>query len=459
MTSIKRRLGAWFARLRHAVGNGREAARVSELRQLERDFLPPLLEIQDSPPSPNKRMVLWSLLALLLLALLWSWFGRVNVVASAAGRFIPNGRLQVVEPMQAGVVRAIRVQVGQRVRAGEALVELDRNPVAASQTALEENLALNDSMRSRLAGQLGDRDPDGSLADATEQGLWQAELESHRSQLVAAAAAVREAAADLAAGEAMLASQRRALAIAEDQAANARVLADMGAIAQYDYLQNERDRLAQSAELASRRERVAVLQARLAAARAALVRLDADRRTRLYGQMEEVQRQGYALAESQARIGHEVAGLSLRAPVDGTVQAVNVTSLGEVVAPRQEVVTIVPSDVPLIVEVRVANQDAGFVKVGQAVEVKVDAFPFMQYGVLPGRLTWISPDAESDPQQGLYYRAWIETERAYLSNGGKALPMRPGMSVSVDVKTGERRLIEFFLSPLLKNLKESVSVR
>ncbi|NTV95729.1 MAG: HlyD family type I secretion periplasmic adaptor subunit [Thiobacillus sp.] len=459
MSTPNKRLAAWLARLRLALAEGREAARVSELHQLEQDFLPPLLEIQDSPPSPRKRMVLWSLLALLLIALIWSWFGRINVVATATGRFIPNGRLQVVQPMQAGVVQAIRVQVGQQVRAGDTLVELDAEPLAASQVAVDQNVALNERRQSRLAGQLANLDPDGAATDPTQRGLWQAELEAHQSQLLVAAAAVREAAADLAAGEALLASQKQAVAIAEEQMADAKILAEMGAIARNEYLQGERDRLAQRGELASRRERVEMLRARLASARATLVRLDAERRVRLFDQMESVQQQGYGLAESRVRVGHDLAAQNLRAPVDGTVQAVNVTTRGEVVSPKQDVVTIVPKDVPLIVEVRVANQDVGFVKAGQAVEVKIDAFPFMQYGVLPGRLTWISPDAEADAQQGLYYRAWIETDRAYLTSGAKTLPMRPGMSATVDVKTGERRIIEFFLSPLLKNLKESVSVR
>lgn len=452
-----------LGRFRQALHSRRETARQRTLRRLEQDFLPPLLEIQDSPPSPSKRLVLWSLLLLLLIALLWSWFGHINVVASAAGRFIPNGRLQVVQPQQIGVVKAIRVRAGQEVAAGDTLVELDAEPLAASQTAVAQNADLNALKQHRLAGQLANRrpggDPAASAAAATERALWQAELEAYRSQQRSAAAAAREAEAELAAAEALLAGQVHAVGIAEEQAAGAKALAEIGAIARNDYLQSERDRLAQAGELAARRERVATLRARLATAREARTQLEAERRLRLLDQMEAAQQQQYALTENQARVAHDLDAQRLRAPVAGTVQAVNVTTLGEVVAPKQDVVTIVPKEAPLIVEIRVANQDAGFVKVGQPVEIKVDAYPFMQYGVLPGRLTWISPDAETDPQLGLYYRAWIEAERTSLGQGGRAMAMRPGLSVSVDVKTGERRIIDFFLSPLLKNLNESLSVR
>ncbi|MDD4880682.1 MAG: biotin/lipoyl-binding protein, partial [Gallionellaceae bacterium] len=244
MKPIRQRIAVRVAQLRRALLARQETARVRELRRLEQDFLPPLLEIQDSPPSPHKRMVLWSLLLLLFIALLWSWFGRINVVATEAGRFIPNSRLQVVQPSQTGVVKAIRVRVGQQVRAGDSLVELDAESLAASQAAVEQNVSLNELKQRRLAGQLANQSPDqagpdadAGEADATQRGLWRAELDAYRSQQRSAAATVREAAAELAAGEALLAGQRHAIAIADEQVASAKLLADLGAIARNDYLQ------------------------------------------------------------------------------------------------------------------------------------------------------------------------------------------------------------------------------
>lgn len=457
-------LAAAFGRFAQALREYREAVRLRDLRRLEQDFLPPLLEIQDTPPTPHKRMVLWSLLLLLVIALAWSSVARIDVVATASGRFVPDGRLKVVQPAQPGVVRAILVEAGQLVHAGDTLLELDAEPLVASREAVEQHLGLNEFKQRRLAGQLAGRAPDRdeatvSGADITQRGIWRAELDAHRSQLRNAAAAVREAQADLAAAEELLPRQQHALAIAEEQAANARVLADLGALARNDYLQSERDRLAQEAELATRREKVVMLRARLVAAREALAQLDAQRRLRLLDQMEAAEQQRIALAESRVRVAHHLAAQRLHSPVDGTVQAVNVTSIGAVVVPQQEVVTIVPRDAPLLVEIRVLNQDAGFVEAGQAVEIKVDAFPFVQYGVLPGRIAWISPDAEVDERLGSYYRARVEVERPTLDLDGRKMTVRAGMTVTVDVRTGERRVIEFFLSPLLKNLRESLSVR
>ncbi|UCV13838.1 HlyD family type I secretion periplasmic adaptor subunit [Quatrionicoccus australiensis] len=462
MKSIRQITTGWPARLRLAYQRRREQQRVRALQRLEQDFLPPLLEIQDIPPSPHKRLVLWSLLLLLLIALLWSYFGHINVVATAGGRFIPDGRLQVVQPLQIGVVKAIRVKVGEQVKAGDTLIELDTEPLEASEIAVQKNIVQNEFRQRRLREQLAGHKPDPSTADesdATQRNLWRAEMDAYHSQLRIAKASTQEAAAELAAGAALLSHKEHSVNIADEQVANSKILAEMGAIARNEYLQAERDRLGQHGELESLREKQETLRAHLTSARETLARLESERRLRLLEQMENTQQQGYALEESRSKVSHELAAQRLRAPVDGIVQAVNVASLGEVVSPKQDVVTIVPELAPLIVEIRVANQDAGFVKVGQSVEIKVDAFPFMQYGILPGRLTWISPDAESDAKQGLYYRAWIESEQTFLSYAGKKMQMRPGMSASVDVKTGERRIIDFFLSPLLKNLSESLSIR
>lgn len=461
MSRLRARAREWMGRYHTLHREHREAERVRRLHRLEQEFLPPLLEIQETPPSPRKRQVLWSLLLLLLLALVWGWFGRINVVATAAGRFMPDGRTKVVEPLQLGAVTAIRVEVGQRVRAGEVLVELDTTPQLAGLEAIERAVSLNVSRRGRLDAALAGQAPmpagDGE-AENLQHDIWQAELDAYHSQRRTKEAGVAEARAELAAAEALLERSRQTLALAAEQAQSAGVLAGLGAIPRNEYLRLERERLAQAGEHESRRQRVEQLTARLVGAQQALERLDAERRLRLLGQLEETLSQSFGLEENRRKVEHGINSHHLRAPVDGTVQSVNLTSLGEVVAPGQEVVTIVPEEVPLVVEVQVSNRDAGFVEVGQPVEIKVDAFPFMQYGVIPGRLVSLSPDVE-EGAQGQTYRAWVEPERTVLRYQGREVGVRPGMTVAVDVNTGERRIIEFFLSPLIKNLKEGLSVR
>jgi hemolysin D len=327
--------------------------------------------------------------------------------------------------------------------------------------AIERTVRLNRARRQRLDAALDGQTeaPAGTgEEESLQHDIWDAELRSYRSQRRTAESGVAEARAELAAAKALLERRIQTLDLTAEQVRGARVLAEMGAIPRNEYLQVERERLAQAGELKVQQRRVEQLTARLAGAQQVLERLDAERRLQLLGQLEETMNQAIGLEEGRRKAEHGVDSFQLRAPVDGTVQSVNLTSVGEVVAPGQEVVTIVPDEVPLVVEVQVSNRDAGFVQTGQPVEIKVDAFPFMQYGVIPGRLVSLSPDVE-EGAQGQTYRAWVEPERTVLRYQGREVGVRPGMTAAVDVNTGERRIIEFFLSPLIKNLKEGLSVR
>ncbi len=177
----------------------------------------------------------------------------------------------------------------------------------------------------------------------------------------------------------------------------------------------------------------------------------------------------------------------LRAPVGGLVQKVDVTTVGQVVSPAQSLVTIVPDGTPLIVEATVTNEDIGYLKVGQPVEVKVDTFPFQRYGALKGTLVSISPDAEdknaasrdsdtrtgagsqsadpsrdpanSSPNAGYVYKVHIRTHDSHFVVDGESRPVVSGMTVQADITTDRRRVIDFFLSPVVKYLDEGMKVR
>jgi hemolysin D len=136
-----------------------------------------------------------------------------------------------------------------------------------------------------------------------------------------------------------------------------------------------------------------------------------------------------------------------------------VHTLGGVVTPAQPLMVIVPRDHPLEVDAWVENKDIGFVAVNQPVEVKVDTFPFTTYGTIPGKILVVSRDAVQVDKVGLVYAARASLDRSTILINGEPVPLLAGMSVSVEIKTGERRLIEFFLSPFLRHARESLRER
>jgi hemolysin D len=140
----------------------------------------------------------------------------------------------------------------------------------------------------------------------------------------------------------------------------------------------------------------------------------------------------------------------LTSPVNGTVHQVAVHTIGGVVKPAEPLMWIVPDDTELEVEAWINNRDIGFVRTDDAVEVKVDTFPFTKYGTLPGHVAGISQDAVSDETRGLVYKARILLKESSIGVNGRQVRLEPGMAVTAEVRTGDRRLIEFLMSPLLR---------
>jgi len=215
-----------------------------------------------------------------------------------------------------------------------------------------------------------------------------------------------------------------------------------------------------------------------------LAEVEHDHQAEVYGQLSDkvANEAGLRGDMEKSRELHELKWL--KAPVDGWVQKINVTTVGGVVNPAQTLLTIVPDGMPLVVEATLSNDDIGYVKVGQPVELKVDTFPFQKYGTLKGSLVWVSPDAEeksiasandengaggNQPEKaiqnvksvkdGYVYKVRIRADQQAFIGDGHPAPLQAGMTVQADIATDRRRVIEFFLSPLIKYLNESASVR
>ncbi|PPT72754.1 hypothetical protein XarbCFBP8150_03295 [Xanthomonas arboricola] len=152
-------------------------------------------------------------------------------------------------------------------------------------------------------------------------------------------------------------------------------------------------------------------------------------------------------------------GAALRAPVAGTVQQLAVHTVGGVVTPAQALLVVVPSEDALEIEATVLNKDIGFVRPGKDVIVKVDSFPYSRYGYLTGKVVSVSHDAAQDEQLGLVFPARVKLERATLKIDGISARLNAGMSLSAEIKTGKRRVIDYLLSPFQQHTTEALRER
>ena len=465
-----------------------QAVRSRELTALEREFLPPLLEIQESPPSPAKRVLLWTLVALIAALTAWASVGKIAVVATAPGKLIPDGRVKELQPLESSIVKAIHVTEGQHVQAGELLLELDPTLTAAEFQASAEKYGLNQLQQARLNAELNHEAPRYESAGPSrvriglEEQLRRAREAAHASKLAEARADLEDKSRAVDVAQATLQKFRETTAIAEERESSARPLVPTGAISRDDYLQLQQDLATQRNGLVAQEHGVAQAEAVRVAVLHKLASVGRDRVADLYTDLDQrvASEAGLKGDLERSRQLHDLKWL--RAPVSGYVQKVAVTTIGQVVTPAQSLVTIVPDGTPLVVEASLSNQDIAYVKTGQQVEIKVDTFPFQKYGTLRGTLASISPDAEERNSEsmdmntrsgkpgaedsgatrgnaGYVYKVHVRPDQASFVVDGKPAPLQAGMTVQADIVTDHRRLIEFFLSPVVKYLDEGVTVR
>ena len=436
----------------------------------EREFLPAALALQDTPVSPLPRLAMWLLIGFLLIALLWSCIGQVDVVAVAGGKVIPNGHTKTIQSMEAAVVRQIRVTDGQRVRAGEVLIALDTTGVHADRDRIRGELAVVSAQLARsqamLAGLGLGRLPAMARPAGVDDALWSEAIRLAQGQFdefvarrrrIEAEVARREA--ELKASQALVHKLELTLPFARQREASYKDLAERQFVSRHGYMEREQARIELEADLAAQRSRQQETTEALGEARARLVELDTEtRRIQLQGINDSLQKTA-ALEQDRIKADMRTRWMTLTAPVDGTVQQLAVHTVGGVVTPAQPLMLVVPRDGALEVEAFVANKDVGFVHAGQLAEIKVETFQFTRYGTIPATVVSVSHDAINDERRGLVYAARIRLHRTSIRVDGREVGLAPGMAVSAEIKTGTRRVIDFFLSPLQQYRDESLQER
>lgn len=450
--------------------NDRHNVSIHRYRPEEAAFLPAALAIKETPPSPLPRITAYILILLAFFIIMWAVFGRIDIVAIATGRIIVNERTKVIQPLETARVDAIHVVEGQSVKTGDRLINLDAS-ITKADLALSQNewhaMTLQAARARAFLTALDSGQPPqlGSLHDvpAELRSRAQSHLFGQYEELLSK---LRNADADLLKRKAEITSARSLIRRIEDtlpifneHAEDYRVLNAEGYVARHDFLAQELKRLDQVGDLTYHQNKLQELLASVVQGERARAMLIAEaRRSMLDLQNEahqkiELHRQEWNKAT--ARNKHA----QISAPVDGVVQQLAMHTIGGIVTPAQQLMMIVPNDGELVVEAMLENKDIGFVRPGHSVEVKIDAFPYTKYGTLSGRVSHVSLDAISDEKYGLIYSVLITLEKNFLPIDGQIIRLRPGMSVGVEIRTGKRRVIEYFLMPLLQYGHESLNER
>lgn len=440
-------------------------------RRLQYEFLPAAEEIIETPAAPFGAVVIWLTTILLALALAWAYLGQIDIVAVGNGRVSNDGSVKVVQSASYGVVKRITAQEGQRVHKGDVLVELDKTTaekeLATTAQSLNIARAERDILR-RLAMGNGADDIINSAGVSDEAKAVLREFTA--SQLALAGAKEQALKGSIASHQRQLQFNQQTKAQLEgevqklkDRQTKVKQKLESANAIERIRLQNELDTLEQritTANSAATSQGQQVLQSQLTLAQAqsqSQVSL-AETNSSISGQVIAQEQRIAELENNLAKAKRALEQTTITAPVDGTILALNTRTIGGVVNVAERIAQIVPDNDLLYVDVTLDNQDVGFVRVGQRVVIKVATYPFQRYGYLEGTVENISPDAVQDEKKGLVYKAKVKLSGANSSKKNQ-LKLLPGMSVSAEITTGKRRIIEFFLDPLMTHIDDSLKVR
>ena len=439
--------------------------------RLQYEFLPAAEEIVETPAAPLGALVVWLVTLLLIVALVWSYFGKIDIVAVANGKISTEGSTKIIQPAISGVVTNINVHEGQRVKKGETLLTLDKTTaekdVATVSQSLNTARVERDILRRLAVG--GNTDEiinDTDLPDETKAMLRQ----FVSSQAALSAARQQAVNGTISNYQQQLQFNQQAKNQLETNAQNlknrkAEIEKQLPSANPVDKLrlQNELNNIDQritSADSAVLGQNQQLLQSQSALTQAQnqSQTQTAETNSAFNNQIITAEKRIIELENNLVKAKQILAQTTITAPVDGTVLSLTVKTIGGVVNAGQQLAQIVPEKAPLYIDAALDNQDIGFVKPGQRVVVKVATYPFQRYGYLEGTVENISPDAIQDDKKGLIYKAKIKLNDDKSSKQNQ-LKLLPGMSVSAEITTGQRRIIEFFLDPLMTKADESLKVR
>jgi len=438
------------------------------------DFAPAILRAQHENAPPLSRIVLYIALALFAVMLLWAFFGRLDIIAVAQGKLIPGTYVKIVQPADSGVVREILIKDGQEVKAGQVLMRMDTQVSDADSATVDNDLHLRQLQLRRIQAEMNGAaftpakgDPPAMFRQVDSQ--FRANREAYRNQIENERATLAKAEQDLKGAIEMESRLKQTVPIYRETEAAHQNLAKDGFISKLAMLDKTRERIEKEQELKAQSYQVASLKASIDQSHKRLAQITSTYRQQLQNERSDADTQRLRLEQEASKQAYKHALLELKAPHDGVVKDLATHTSGTVVSPGTILMTLVPHDDPVKAEVWVTNEDAGWVELDQSVKLKLAAFPFNKYGMVKGRVEYVSPDAaelpdtrERDrkdtrehvmPPSG--FRTLVTLESPYIEAAGKRYRLSAGMTVTAEVNLGSRTVMEYLLSPVQKVAHEA----
>ncbi len=438
------------------------------------DFAPGLLSIQESPPGRLPRAVMYTVAALFVILVLWANFGKLNIIASAEGRLVPQSYVKIVQPADAGIVQEILVKEGEAVQAGQVLMRMDMKLAEADAKTIGNDLAIRSLQLRRIDAELNGTlllrkpgDPDDLFRQVDAQ--YRDHRQSYLDALEQAQASLSKAQREYDSAKVVLAKLVETTPFLKQQADAFADMGKEGYAPQVMVRDKQREYLEKAQDLRAQESTVASLDAAINQAKKQIDMITSKYRSDLRTERMDAEGQYRKLGQDWVKQEHKNRLLELRAPQAGIINDLATHTVGTVVSPGTVLLSIVPEHEALVAEISVKNDDVGFVYPKQKVKLKLAAYPFEEYGMLDGEVIHIDPDASAPEQQAKnsnpnksqqqqtpsIYKAIVSLDQQTLDTEGKQHKLVAGMQVVAEINQGRRTVMQFLLSPVTKTFQES----
>lgn len=427
------------------------------------EFKPLLVEIEDRPLNPLGRLLLWTIILFMFLSSLWLFFAKIDIVVSARGKVIPHGEIKVLQPIETGVISKLLVKEGEFVHKGQVLVEIDPTVTETNLDSKKKNLELLELETMRLMALIDNKKftPPLTCQDqavlATQELIYKASKLGFEQQHLLVEKQILQVKEQL--ESIYIDSNRLAqhLENAKKREESLQEVIDIIARSEYDDVHKEV--IEYEEQIQMKKHDVIELNEKLNELTEEKLLQTQEYKNKLLEELTQKRKEATLLKVEIESIEFQKAKQRISSPVDGYISQLMIHTIGGVVTPAEKLISIVPKNAPLVIKATVLNQDIGFIKEGMESAIKIDTFDFQKYGLIPAKVSHISNDAIEDEKLGPVYEISLEPTQNYLVVHGEKVYLTSGMSVTAELKVGKRRVIEFFIYPLIKYLDEGMSVR
>jgi membrane fusion protein, adhesin transport system len=413
--------------------------------------------LERTPIKTSKVLKIWmfSIFAFLV----WASIAEIDEITRGDGKTIPYGQNQVIQNLEGGIIESILVNEGQIVKTGEVILKINNaKSLSASQTN-EKKFAELRAKKLRLQAEANQSEFEIPVTEdeelvkqiALNHKLYLSNKLEYEAKDQSLIEQIEQKKQEYKEAQAKIRSLKRSLEYVKEEIAMTAPMVQQGVKSKVDFLQLKREANGiendiEAAELSLPRLRSAISEYRNKRIEAKQLVINTARK-----ELAEVMGELSRLQTQQIEFSDQVSRTQVKSPVDGIVQKLHVHTIGGVVKPGEDLVEIVPTSKKLVLEIKIKPSNIAFIHPGAEAKVKVSAYDYAIHGGLIGKVVFISPDTVTDKDENTFYLIHVETEKSHLGSDEHPLRIIPGMTVSVDIITGKKTIMQYILKPILKS--------